>query len=191
MAKRKLKKEVGKTIIGIDGGHKGGIAVTFRNSETEAYPMPILKLPKGRKGTKTVYDKKAIVDLFSKVIEQSMGSNNILVMLEQAQAFPGQGGVSNFSTGYAYGFMEGVLTALELPYELVHPRTWQKEMFKGKAIPKSVNKTDRKKAIKNISYEVSSKLFPGIELRGPQGGLRDGLCDALLIMEYGHRIQNK
>lgn len=191
MAKRKIKKEVGKTVVGIDGGHKGGIAVTSRDGETKAYPMPILKLPKGRKGTKTVYDKKAIVDLFNKVIEQSMGFNNILVLLEQAQAFSGQGGVSNFSTGYCYGFMEGVLTALKLPYELVHSKTWQKDLFKGKTIPKSDKRADRKKAIKNVSYEVASKLFPGIELRGPQGGLRDGLCDALLIMEYGRRIQNK
>jgi hypothetical protein len=152
--------------------------------------MPILKLPKGRKGTKTVYDKKAIVDLFNRVIEQSK-VNNILVLLEQAQAFSGQGGVSNFSTGYAYGCMEGILTALKLPYEIVHSKTWQKELFKGKAVPKSDNRVLRKKAIKNVSYEVASKLFPGIELRGPQGGLKDGLCDALLIMEYGRRIQNK
>jgi len=191
LAKRKIKKEVGKSVVGIDGGLKGGIAIAFGNGEAEVYPMPILKLPKGRKGTKTVYDKKAIVGLFNKVIEQSKSPNNILVLLEQAQAFSGQGGVSNFSTGYAYGFMEGVLTALKLPYELVQSKTWQKDLFKGKAVPKSDNRVERKKAIKNTSYEVASKLFPGIELRGPQGGLKDGLCDALLIMEYGRRIQNK
>ncbi len=174
-----------KYFVGIDGGLKGGIAVIGKR--VRVYPMPIVTLPKGKMGKKSVYDKRELTKFFDKLIGWAKQPHNIHVILEQAQSFPGQGGVSNFSTGYCFGYMEAILTALKIPYETVHPKTWQKHFFKGKALPKTTKRSDKKKALKGLSYEVASKLFPSLEFKTPRGRLMDGLCDAVLMAEYGRR----
>jgi crossover junction endodeoxyribonuclease RuvC len=88
---------------------------------------------------------------------------------------PGQGVTSMFSFGKSAGFIEGVLTALAIPYQLVPPQTWKKVF--------SLN------ASKLNSIEVCQKLFPDVDLMRTERCKKphDGMAEALLMAEYARR----
>ena len=54
-----------------------------------------------------------------KEILQGLNGNDCVCALEQVNARPGQGVVSMFSFGQNYGFIQGLLTAYSIPFELV------------------------------------------------------------------------
>ena len=92
--------------------------------------------------------------------------------IEAVHAMPGQGVSSMFSFGQRLGELEGMLQTLSIPYSKVRPQAWQKAC---QIVPKS-----GKKGI----FQVMSSLYPGAELTGPKGGIRDGRCDALGMAHY-------
>ena len=96
----------------------------------------------------------------------------IMVAVEKVHAMPGQGVSSSFSFGQRLGELEGILTALQIPYELVAPKDWQKAC----GIPAKSDK-------KGIA-SVMQKLYPTAELYGNKGGLRDGRSDALGLAHF-------
>ena len=49
-----------------------------------------------------------------------------LAVIERAQAMPGNGGVSMFNYGRAYGDVRGVIGALDVPLHFVTPATWKR-----------------------------------------------------------------
>ena len=67
---------------------------------------------------------------------------------------PGQGVVSMFNFGQNYGFIQGVLKAYNIPFELVPPAKWKKEF--------SVTSD------KNTSIEVAKRLFPNVNLKATE-----------------------
>ena len=158
---------------GIDNGIGGGLA--FYDSEKnvlEAMPMPIVSVKKA-KGNKNEYSIAEIVGILT--------SRPItFAVIERAQAFPGQGVVSMFNIGRGFGIMEGMLAALEIPYMVVHSKTWQKKMFEG------VAHTDTKQA----SVLVAQRLFPGVKFVGSDRAtkLHNGMTDAALMAYYGTKI---
>lgn len=100
----------------------------------------------------------------------------ILCVLEHVGAMPGQGSVSMFNFGANFGFIRGLLTANKIPYELVRPQKWKK-VFSCTSD-------------KNTAIEVASRLFPSVDLRRTPKckGPHDGICEALLMAEYGRRV---
>ena len=96
----------------------------------------------------------------------------LMVAVEKVHAMPGQGVSSSFSFGQRLGELEGILTALQIPYELVAPKDWQKAC----GIPAKSDK-------KGIA-SVMQKLYPTAELYGNKGGLRDGRSDALSVAHF-------
>ena len=92
---------------------------------------------------------------------------------------PGQGVRSTFSIGFGFGIWQGLLTALQMPFELVSPQRWQREMFAG------VNRDDTKAA----SALVAQRLRPDVDWRATPRCRKphDGLTDAFCIAEYGRR----
>lgn len=97
-----------------------------------------------------------------------------VVCLEHVGAMPGQGVTSMFHFGESYGWLQGVLDTLELPYQLVRPQTWKREFGCSN---------------KNESVAVCRRLFPGVSLRRtPQCRKdHDGMAEALLMAEYARR----
>jgi len=96
-----------------------------------------------------------------------------LTMVERQQAFPQQGGVSNFTIGCSYYMCLTALHSLNLPFEIVKPKEWQK----------SINITGKYDKGKVVSYAI--KRFPKTLLipygkRVPHSGAADALC----IAEY-------
>ena len=77
----------------------------------------------------------------------------IRVTLEQAQAMPGQGVSSTFSTGRGFGVWEGVLGALDVPYRVVRPSVWVKKALAG--VPGEG---------KERSVRFALQMFPGCGL---------------------------
>lgn len=100
---------------------------------------------------------------------------NAICCLEHVHSMPKQGVASSFNFGMNFGWIQGVLQALGVRYELVHPQKWKKEF--------SVTKD------KNTSIEVCKKLFPSVSLKRAENSKKDddGFAEALLMAEYARR----
>ena len=96
-------------------------------------------------------------------------------VVERVNAMPGQGVTSMFSFGENYGFIQGLLTAFNVPYELVRPAKWKKEFGVT--------------SDKNTSISVAKRLFPNASLFRTERCRKedDGIAEALLIAEYARR----
>ncbi len=105
---------------------------------------------------------------------------DLFVTVEKSQPLPPKfgGGFANYQRGCSTGWA-WMLTALEISYQLVAPRTWQKVMHAG------TSGTDTKQR----SIIAAQRLFPRVDLRRSEKSrkLDDGLADALLLAEYGRR----
>ena len=159
-------------IAGIDNGLKGAVVYIDTVSNTVMFhDTPTINI----KRSKDEYDEIRMLEFLT-------GVRPDIVYLEHAQAMPGQGVVSMFKTGYGFGLWKGILVGLGISHQTVRPLIWQKEFFKGKTGDP-----------KTIAYQVCCSLFPRYanQLKGSRGGLKDGRCDALLIAEYGRRLQGK
>ena len=137
--------------IGIDPGAKGSMCVI---------------------GNGKVLFKDFDLKEYSSILKAFLDTDELMVAIEKVHAMPGQGVSSSFSFGQRLGELEGILTALQIPYELVAPKDWQKAC----GIPAKSDK-------KGIA-SVIQKLYPTAELYGNKGGLRDGRSDALGLAHF-------
>ena len=80
-----------------------------------------------------------------------------------------------FHFGKAAGFIEGVLCALGIPFQLIPPQRWKKEYSLGSDKQQSVD------ACRGLFPNVS--LLPTERCRKPS----DGMAEALLMAEYARR----
>lgn len=161
-------------IVGIDPGLTGSIAL-IEDNNVELYHDYTLNL-----GKRTTYDQNKMRELLVSI-------NPDIVYIERQQAFPGQGVVSMFSTGFGFGLWLGILTGLSIPFQVVSAKIWQMDFFAGQKHPKM-----KKQELKNLSYKMASQLYPAHskKLVGKRGGALDGCSDALLIATYGLRKEN-
>lgn len=151
---------------GIDNGLKGGIVfVDAAGKVVEKYIMPVLASDKG----KTEYDLQTMVGLFK-------GKQIELVVLEKAQAYPGQGVTAMFSIGKGFGLWQGILVALGIPYVVVPPQTWQGHILAG------MDRRDTKQA----SALYAQRMAPQTDWRGTERSriIHDGLTDAFCLAHY-------
>lgn len=95
--------------------------------------------------------------------------------LERVGAMPKQGVTSMFKFGENFGFIQGLLTAYSIPYELVTPQKWKKEF--------------QITGDKNSSIAVCKRMFPDVSLRRTERCKKDhdGMAEALLMAEYARR----
>lgn len=103
----------------------------------------------------------------------------LFAVVEHVGAMPGQGVTSCFSFGSSFGWLQGVLDALGVPYELVRPQKWKK-VFSCTSD-------------KNTSIEVAARMFPDVDLRRTPKCQKphDGKAEALLMAEYARRLRNE
>jgi crossover junction endodeoxyribonuclease RuvC len=97
------------------------------------------------------------------------------VCLEHVSAMPGQGVTSMFNFGLNFGWIQGLLDAYCLSYELVRPQKWKKAF----GITSD----------KNTSIAVCKRLFPNVSLKRTERCRKDddNLAEALLMAEYARR----
>ena len=97
-----------------------------------------------------------------------------LVALELVGSMPKQGVASTFKFGTNYGWWQGILDALRMPYQLVRPQEWQK----GIGVAKKSAPDDKP------SLLVARRLFPSVDLHLKK---HHGRADALLIADWARR----
>ena len=102
--------------------------------------------------------------------------NRKMAAVETVGAMPGQGVTSMFNFGKNAGYIEGVLTALGIPYQLVPPAKRKKEF--------SLIGKD-----KQASIITCRKLFPELDLKRTERCRTDsdGKAEATLLAEYARR----
>lgn len=155
--------------IGIDNGMSGGIAIIEDKKILELLPMPTVQSTDSR----NEYDVNTITEILRKYLGRAT------MIIEKAHAMPLLGSVQAFSFGKCYGTMIGIAGALKIPFNIVHAKTWQKEMFRD------LNSSDTKKASVIIAKQLypDQSFLPTVRSKKPS----DGLTDAILIATYGQR----
>ena len=92
------------------------------------------------------------------------------VIIEEAQAMPGQGTRSMFTVGLGMGTWLGILGTLGLPYTRVRPHAWKRMLGLGK---------DKEQARLR-----AQQLFPGAGLRPEKD---HGRAESLLLAYWGRQ----
>ena len=151
------------TVIGIDPGRKGGIA---------------LLSPTRNVGILLPYVDDTLV--CSQILRILVKYKPDLVVLEKVHAMPGQGVTSMFNFGKNYGELLGTIKCSGLDYQLVDPRQWKK------VILANTNKD------KEAAINFCTTTYPEINLtpnrkRTPQ----DGIADAVCLAAYGQHLLRK
>jgi crossover junction endodeoxyribonuclease RuvC len=154
--------------IGIDPGLSGAVAAISAGS---LEVLEVLDTPVVTSEGKRLYDIGGMAD----AIRHMSLFGDAVVILEQAQAMPGQGVSSTFATGRGFGIWEGVLSALDVPYRTVRPSVWTKKVLAG---------TPGEGKARSLQFAM--RMFPGAEIT-PKGSRkpRDGRSDALCLAYYG------
>lgn len=152
-----------KTIIAIDPGQSGAVAVIMKNGLLETFDMP--------ETPKDVLELLAGIAMYDDY-------NPSVCYLEKVHSMPGQGVSSSFKFGRGYGNLEMALIALKIPTVSVDPTKWMKELALG-------TRGDRTKTEwKNHLKKTAQQLFPDHKFTLAN-------CDAALICSYGNRLENK
>jgi len=141
--------------IGIDPGKSGAMALILDNGSVEAYSFG--------------------EGIYRDVLEHVSNSGGCSAVVERVNAMPKQGVTSMFSFGVNFGYIQGVLAAFHVPFELVTPAKWKKEF--------GVTKD------KNTSIAVAQRLFPQVSLLRTEKCRKpdDGIAEALLLACYAQR----
>jgi len=158
-----------KTIIGIDPGLTGAIAVLGPDGET-VIDMPIAV--GGLRGHKSQVD--------ALTLGMELGAHpDATVFVEVQGARPGEGVSSSHTNGTNFGIILGVLGALRMRWEPVAAQKWRPAMVGHRGQGES-------KRDKGPSLATARRLFPA--LASYLERKKDhGRAEALLIAEWGRR----
>jgi crossover junction endodeoxyribonuclease RuvC len=154
-----------RAVIGIDPGKKGAV-VLVTDAHASGFVLPT--------STAGLDGRQLVVELME--LRNPLGyraGGDILVIVERAQSFPGQGIASAFKYGRDYGRILGILDALGWPYETVPPAQWHRQIVGG----------DPAEGKARAAAVVAARL-PDLELRPgrcrvPHDGIVDAACLAL------------
>lgn len=176
-----------KTYIGIDPGSIGFISVLFPNGEKEFYSID-------------ENDDLALGRIFKDIKKRSW---EVVACMEQVHAIFGASAGSTFNFGEIFGVLKGLLIANEIPYHLVAPKDWQKDIWIHQDeiyVVKSRTMTDKDTGVKYqknykavdpkpTSINAARRLFPNIDLRKNERckKIDDNKVDSLLMAEYARR----
>jgi crossover junction endodeoxyribonuclease RuvC len=151
--------------IGIDVGTTGAIAALRDGVYRSVHDLPI----NSHRSSKWING----IDLLT-LLRDMKGSGATNVTVEATHAMPGNGSVAAHSQGMTLGSVLAVLDVAGLPYELVQPAVWKRELgLNGKG----QTDTERKAAALNMARQ----RFPGAPLDRQKDHNR---AEALLIAHY-------
>ncbi len=173
--------------VGIDPGLHGAVAlIDGQRTRVEMHDCPLT--------TDGKYDKLAMAAMIRRALDIAGGKPELLhVTLEGNHAAPQagrckhrpgvkvfeRGSVASFALGRGGALWEGILAALGIEPAMPSPEAWKPKMLAG--LPKG----------KASSVQQVIRLFPSAEVRmqlyGPNGGIRDGKAEAVLLAELGRR----
>ncbi len=174
-----------RVVIACDPGASGGIAYSLGNTFVTAVPMP---------------DTEGGVLGLLRAIAAEAGGEPLRAIVEEVGGYMGDAQPASraFTFGRGVGFTLGVLAALDARVELVRPQAWQKVLALGNSgwltTPRGTTDEEKKKIRamnarikaewKRKLREKAEQLFPGVNVT-----LKTS--DALLLLEYGRRTEQK
>ena len=156
-------------IIGIDPGVSGAISILKSKKVIEIYDMPTMI--DGKKNKRQVNGSQV-----TNIIKETLNDDKeIIVVVEQVNAMPGQGVTSMFNFGQSFGVIKGICSALSLPIYFVRPT----KCIKHFNLIKTNKDASRTKVIQ-VYPEISSKLSRKKD---------SNKADAILIARYFNDTQ--
>ena len=136
-------------IIGIDPGINGAICF-FKNGEVkEILDMP--NMADGKKNKRQINGPQIYNEISKRII--NIPKNEVVVVIEQVSAMPGQGVTSMFNFGQSFGVLKGICSAMQLSMHFVRPAKWKKYFN----LIKTEKDASRTKVIEIFPY-ISSQL---------------------------------
>ena len=134
-------------IIGIDPGISGAICF-FQNGEiTDVIDMP--SMADGKKNKRQINSQQVFNEVSERII--NIPKKEIIVVIEQVSAMPGQGVTSMFNFGQSFGVLKGICSAMQLSMYFVRPAKWKK--YYG--LIKAEKDASRTKVIEIFPYILS------------------------------------
>ena len=168
-----------KIYVGIDPGAKGFITAVVN----------------GNHDFLSISDNNVIE--INKYLASLKSQGEVVAIMEEVHAIFGSAAKATFSFGEIFGLLKGLLIANNIPYHLIPPKTWQKEIWTNADVVvtyKNVvvkGKTTVRKEIntKATSLKAAIRMFPTIDFRKTERCKfpDDNKVDSLLIAEYGRR----
>lgn len=169
-----------KCYIGIDPGSRGFISVQY-DGEFSFYSI----------------EDNDLYQLSEIMANIRNAYSNLVCVIEDVHAIGNSAASSTFTFGFNKGYLVGLLAANKIPYILIQPKTWQKEMWQNsdmvvnyKKVVLKGKETIRKEVdTKNTSINAAKRLFPHIDFRKSERckKLDDNKVDATLMSEYARR----
>ena len=160
-------------IIGIDPGITGAICF-FENGEVK----DIIEMPNmadGKKNKRQINGPQIYNEISARIID--IPKKDVLIVIEQVSAMPGQGVTSMFNFGQSFGVIKGICSAMQLSMHFVRPVKWKKYF----SLIKSEKDASRTKVIEIFPY-ISSKLSKKKD---------SNKADAILIASFFHNTYQK
>jgi len=156
-------------IIGIDPGISGAISIVENKKILEVYDTPTMI--DGKKNKRQINSAQV-----TNIIKERLNKEKeVVVVVEQVNAMPGQGVTSMFNFGQSFGVIKGICAALGLPIHFVRPMKWKKHFNLIKT-----NKDASRTKVIEIYPEISSKLHRKKD---------SNRADAILIALYFYDAQ--
>tara|TARA_B110000438_G_scaffold291972_1_gene329649 strand:- start:555 stop:1034 length:480 start_codon:yes stop_codon:yes gene_type:complete len=134
-------------IIGIDPGISGAISIIENKKILEVYDTPTMI--DGKKNKRQINSAQV-----TNIIKERLNTEKeVIVIVEQVNAMPGQGVTSMFNFGQSFGVIKGICAALSVPIYFVRPTKWKKHFNLIKT-----NKDASRTKVIEAYPEISSKL---------------------------------
>ena len=160
-------------IIGIDPGISGAICFFEDGQVKEIIDMPVMA--EGKKNKRQVNGPQIFNEISLRI--NKFQKKEIIVVIEQVSAMPGQGVTSMFNFGQSFGVLKGICSAMQLSLHFVRPAKWKKYF----GLIKTEKDASRTKVIEIFPY-ISSLLSRKKD---------SNKADAILIASYFYNTYKK
>jgi crossover junction endodeoxyribonuclease RuvC len=167
---------------GVDPGLTGALCVLdSETKEVSFVDTPVVEVRVGKK-MKHQQDVYAIV----RILRSICTGKDAMVVIEKVNAMPGagadgtrqsMGATSAFNFGLGYGEWLGILAALEIPHQQVHPATWKDAVMQGCTKEKDSSRVKAMQLFPKTAKDLARKKD-------------HGRADALLIAEWARRVSS-
>lgn len=157
-------------VVGVDPGLTGAVAsIDNTGGGILFYDTPTLQVKSG-KSYKNVIDMPAAVRILQEL-------KPTYLVIEKVQAMPGggersMGATSAFNFGMGFGIWLGIIAAMKIPYEQVHPATWKAKLMAGMTKDKDASRLRAMQIYPDVADRLNLKKH-------------HGRADALLLATYG------
>ena len=136
-------------IIGIDPGISGAICFFEDGQVKEIIDMPVMA--DGKKNKRQINGPQVYNEILKRI--NKFQKKDMIVVIEQVSAMPGQGVTSMFNFGQSFGVLKGICSAMQLSMFFIRPAKWKKYF----GLIKTEKDASRTKVIEIFPY-ISSQL---------------------------------